>query len=1232
MACSRSTNGTKEHETGHRRAARAALVPILLSSCLVAAGQPGAANVDEAGALWLQRSDPRPEATPGTGLVGWSGSIIEFSSLEPIPGARVQVESTSRPAAVDDATNRPAAVGDATGRPAALGDVTGAGSPRGDVRLQDEETAAGSVQEIVVDSRGRFEIEAPSRGRLRLSADGYLDGFVELTPMRGRSLGPLVLRRAVSLQGRLLQDGAPVAGARLMAPDQRGRGRDAAPIEGAADDQGRFVLEGLRPERLGTLYIVTDGVAQRLDLGSAIRPVDPRSYSFGDLEIQAPRTVTGRAVDAREEPVAGATVWPTVLEGRMVGPDRAPRGGRNRIPYPTATTGPDGRFRLRLLPGVHRLWVMQPGRGMGSRRIVVRDAGDRDARTAADDLPMEIGEVEIGEVEIDDVDMGKGRMAGGRVVDGGGIPLEGVRISLEWVEGWPSLPRAPIEQPRAVTGPDGCFRFEGVPAGTTIRVVVKSSTHVDPSGFSRQRFRLSPVRPTAASAPCGSLPEIELVRSGRLVGTLVDDAGEPVVGAEVSWRRLQSARGGGAMPGPPRPVTGADGSFEIDGLVPGDYELRVFEYGYLNSTSEVLVVEPARTTEAFLRLAPVVDVLPFDVRVEDHRGIPVPDMEVHASIQANNRPSRMPSPESVWTGADGRVSFESAPVAVYSIMARADVSWMGTAWQGPFRPGSDIPPFVLRLRPPPGPLVPVSGRLVDADGRGVPAAVIDLERDGRGRDRFQTLTEAGGRFRFDGVPAGRYVLTAAGEGIPEVLRREVLEVRASAPLDLVVEVPEPGAVVGRVTGVPAEDLQDLRIAASSRYVVHETFGAGIRASTRVNAEGRFRLEGLVPGEWRLEATSPDQREAVSVVTIEQPGQEVTTTLDFPGGGFTVTGKITWRGAPVESGGISFYRQGARERRWGTVDSRGNYRVENLRPGLHEVRIAVPPLRSPFVDFRELEGEASVDFEVRGGAVRGRIVDAETGEPVVGAYLRTDPVRRGATVWSHSHDRSHRTDREGRFDVGPFAAGAWKFGVRASGYAHRTPVIEIGDEDIEGYRIALGRSPGLALRFQPPTPHIPDALGLVWQDGATGEIHSISAFPGTVGDLDFQWDGIPLGRGVLTVTDTSGLAHRSVVTNEGEPIHVPLEDAGRLVVRTPAFEESGSRATLSLIDSDGVPVPSRSGRVERTPGREGDFVVRALPPGTYRAEVVAPDGRTWSREVEIRPLEVTEVVMRREEGR
>ena len=145
---------------------------------------------------------------------------------------------------------------------------------------------------------------------------------------------------------------------------------------------------------------------------------------------------------------------------------------------------------------------------------------------------------------------------------------------------------------------------------------------------------------------------------------------------------------------------------------------------------------------------------------------------------------------------------------------------------------------------------PVRGALVTISGDELPA--------GRA-----TLTDADGRFRFDGLPAGRFVVTAskppfittafgakrsgaAGTAIAVAVGQRVE--------DVVVRLSRGAVIAGQLRDGAGEPVPAVQVAALRVDFARGTSPAPVAQTTMTDDRGAYRLFGLMPGKYAIVST------------------------------------------------------------------------------------------------------------------------------------------------------------------------------------------------------------------------------------------------------------------------------------------------------------------------------------------------------------------------------------------
>ena len=367
---------------------------------------------------------------------------------------------------------------------------------------------------------GEYHITVFAAGKSRVSGEKIV--LESGKPVTGATLR---VELGKPLSGRVLNDeDEAVAGAQVFAFSSQAGDLDRASVDSEAD--GSFEIRGLGGER-ARLQVTAEGYAQ-----SESNEV---STAATDVSIVLKRTgsIAGRLSDESGAPIAAARI-------EFAG------SGRHR---PPAMLSP-GDDVVATVDGRYVRDGLEPGSGT----ITFRAPGFLPASVALEVLPGKLTP------NVDAVLKRGGVIRGTITRAGDGQPVMGAWVSLKGRGAENGMARM-IGPSREGVASDsfGHFRLEGVPAGHTQLQV----SHAD------YAEALSDDLDVGASGGEAEL-RVTLSQGGAIEGLVTDADGKPRAGLRVSVS-------GNALGDTRSLTTAADGSFHVDRLAPGPYDVGVYD-------------------------------------------------------------------------------------------------------------------------------------------------------------------------------------------------------------------------------------------------------------------------------------------------------------------------------------------------------------------------------------------------------------------------------------------------------------------------------------------------------------------------------------------------------------------------------------------------------------------------------------------------------------------------------
>ncbi len=462
-------------------------------------------------------------------------------------------------------------------------------------------SAATNRRSAISDSKGRFVVTSLAPGKYRFTArhpDMAKSSAKDVEVVAAQPTPHVEIRldSGGGVEGTVTGQGMrPLADALMVAFSiQAGTMRSST-----TDKNGAYRIDGLPPGQ----YIVfksrlderADNIPLELMSNMRLKTVTVRQGKYTKLDVQDVGEDGVRVYGVVRE--AGAVVPRALVT--LLGSDRE---GLLGMGVRANAANMEGRYELiGIAPGSY---VMQVSRFQG--------------QPVQTTFPIEVPE-EAGDF-LFDIDLPTSEVAG-RVLDSRGNPVAGVQVALGSDDGALGgsggllglIAANGLSQAR--TNQDGEFRMRSVAAGT-YRLTANSS-------LGRGQRRRGGGGEDAVRFGEGSLEQVVVDGStrieglvvtvplaGRIRGLVLDGSGQPVAGAEIAYVETTAKKR--RQPGNPmldllgaqaQPIrSNGEGVFEIAGLDPGKYDLRVESEAVEAGKADDVVVQEDAVADVTLRM------------------------------------------------------------------------------------------------------------------------------------------------------------------------------------------------------------------------------------------------------------------------------------------------------------------------------------------------------------------------------------------------------------------------------------------------------------------------------------------------------------------------------------------------------------------------------------------------------------------------------------------------------
>ncbi|MBP6702335.1 MAG: carboxypeptidase regulatory-like domain-containing protein [Vicinamibacteria bacterium] len=487
----------------------------------------------------------------------------------------------------------------------------------------------------------------------------------------------------------------------------------------------------------------------------------------------------------------------------------------------------------------------------------------------------------------------------------------------------------------------------------------------------------------------------------------------------------------------------------------------------------------------------------------------------------------------------------------------------------------------------------LKGEVVGASGAGVEDAFVNARSSTQGATDQSVQTGDRGRFTIEGLVPGRYTVSAntVDHGSAKL---EDVDVETAGPLRLVLEQEKTAVLTGRVTGLPEGEDAEMSVV----MAVNEETGSSSQAT--LDASQSFRMEDAPTGRVRVRAIAASlstgaTRMSRSVDLTLAPGSQTSTVLEFSND-ITISGTVRRDGAFVPYANVTF-TGGPDQDTSARTDAHGAYRAVGVEPGRYKVQVRGDDVTftTPYV----VEASGTLDIDITGGAIAGRIVRADGGTPIPGVEVSLFRIG----VDENTPATSVVTSGQGAFLQRALPEGPYRIITSKPGFGQEVLEVEVSRAQTVEANLELKPAEGLHVIVVDARDQRPLDAIVVVRDSARRIVANRHSGLGADGALN-----IPLASGSYSLsTSATGYGTATIkVTAPGPQLRIGLTPGGTLVIES----TRDLRGRVRLVQPDGEEyIRCWCNGIADIELKGKRTVVENVAPGTYRLELVDEPGAT-----------------------
>lgn len=544
-----------------------------------------------------------------------------------------------------------------------------------------------------------------------------------------------------------------------------------------------------------------------------------------------------------------------------------------------------------------------------------------------------------------------------------GAPIAGVKLATSFLasarwgpEGtWIAhIPDELLSEFAATSDAEGIVTFRDLPRDANIRFLALDES------FARCAYRESIDTSVDRDVPTA----LTLLRSAVIEGRVIGADGKPVPGVYVSAQGIDASATTGAST-----YTDEQGRYALKQMRPGTFNVAIGLTGDLAESWTAVAYERFEIAEGQRFAGKDFQLIPGTLitgKVTDaDTGKPLAGLSI--GVYGPAHPKSGAWVQSSKTGADGmyRLRVPAGEQYVY-LSSSAPEGYLEPRVKSKVVKVTDADGATVDFALPPDPNPPLVGRVIDANGKPVPQALVRLERVGVDVSPYvgepSKTTDDDGRFAFASVPSGSRLRASkanVGTRHPVSINADERQIAVTLEDGYLTDI------TGVVTDADGKPIADAQV---SLIVTRGSFGIGSPPQA-TDAQGRYRFRDKpIDERYSVSAHAKGYGEADAKLFIEPGDTNDAPPLKLPRADSFVAGKVVDAdGKPVA--GVKVYLA-TNQRPEQTTDASGAFRFDGVVPGKPaSIYVLRPGEDMPAGTINTKPGSSNVVIKLRPSAPR-----------------------------------------------------------------------------------------------------------------------------------------------------------------------------------------------------------------------------------------------------------------------